>query len=417
MTAVLNEKTTSGRSIILQEGWRVFFMAAGIYALVALGVWLVWAGGLADLPFAPAPIAWHAHEMVFGFAFAAIAGFFLTAVPNWTGARPASARMITLLAGLWLAGRVAVWFAMVLPGWLVALVDLAFLPVLAATMLAQLLVRPKPQNLMFLGLLTLAWVANLLVHLDWMGLAGTEAQGIRGGLLTVCAMIAILGGRVTPAFTRNALLRVNPGAAVPVSRPRIDMAGIVLALLTALLATVNAPAALTGAVAVVAGLAALLRLSGWRPLDTLRDPIVWTMHASYLFLGLGLLGWGLSLLGLGSGSNAPKTSSGIAPSSAAMTDSTLENAKGAARSWSFSSSAARAGGTMSGRVLKICPSFTNVGPSSSSARRARSHLDSRYTPGRAGLRFRRGRARPAVCPSRSARNPNPYLAATRAISR
>ena len=300
MTAVLNENSTPVRSIILQEGWRVFFMAAGLYAVVALGVWLVWAGGLADLPFAPAPIAWHAHEMVFGFAFAAIAGFFLTAVPNWTGARPASSRVITLLAGLWLAGRIAVWFAMLLPAWLVALVDLAFLPALAATMLAQLLVRPKPQNLMFLGVLTLAWLANLLVHLDWTGLAGTESQGIRGGLLTVCAMIAVLGGRVTPAFTRNALLRANPGAEVPVSRPRIDMAGIVLALLTALLATAAAPDALTGTVAVAAGLVALLRLSGWRGLDTLRDPIVWTMHASYLFLALGLLGWGLSLLGLGS---------------------------------------------------------------------------------------------------------------------
>ncbi|SEH96222.1 NnrS family protein [Paracoccus alkenifer] len=300
MTAVFNEKTTSGRSIILQEGWRVFFMAAGLYAVVALGVWLVWASGLADLPFAPGPIAWHAHEMVFGFAFAAIAGFFLTAVPNWTGAQPASPRLITVLAGLWLAGRVAVWFAMVLPAWLVALVDLAFLPVLAATMLGQLMVRPKPQNLMFLGVLTLAWLADLLVHLDWMGLAGTESQGIRGGLLTVCAMIAVLGGRVTPAFTRNALLRANPGAAVPVSRPRIDMAGIVLALLTALLATLGAPDALTGSVAVAAGLVALLRLSGWRGFDTLRDPIVWTMHASYLFLALGLLGWGLSLLGQGS---------------------------------------------------------------------------------------------------------------------
>lgn len=300
MTAVFNEKTTSGRSIILQEGWRVFFMAAGLYAVVALGVWLVWASGLADLPFAPGPIAWHAHEMVFGFAFAAIAGFFLTAVPNWTGAQPASPRLITVLAGLWLAGRIAVWFAMVLPAWLVALVDLAFLPVLAATMLGQLMVRPKPQNLMFLGVLTLAWLADLLVHLDWMGLAGTESQGIRGGLLTVCAMIAVLGGRVTPAFTRNALLRANPGAAVPVSRPRIDMAGIVLALLTALLATLGAPDALTGSVAVAAGLVALLRLSGWRGFDTLRDPIVWTMHASYLFLALGLLGWGLSLLGLGS---------------------------------------------------------------------------------------------------------------------
>lgn len=300
MTAVFNETSPRNPPLILQEGWRVFFMAAGLYAVVALGVWLVWASGLADLPFAPGPIAWHAHEMVFGFAFAAIAGFFLTAVPNWTGARPASSRVITLLAGLWLAGRIAVWFAMLLPAWLVALVDLAFLPALAATMLAQLLVRPKPQNLMFLGVLTLAWLANLLVHLDWTGLAGTESQGIRGGLLTVCAMIAVLGGRVTPAFTRNALLRANPGAEVPVSRPRIDMAGIVLALLTALLATAGAPDALTGTVAVAAGLVALLRLSGWRGLDTLRDPIVWTMHASYLFLALGLLGWGLSLLGLGS---------------------------------------------------------------------------------------------------------------------
>ena len=300
MTAVFNETSPRNPPLVLQEGWRVFFMAAGLYAVVALGVWLVWASGLADLPFAPGPIAWHAHEMVFGFAFAAIAGFFLTAVPNWTGARPASSRVITLLAGLWLAGRIAVWFAMLLPAWLVALVDLAFLPALAATMLAQLLVRPKPQNLMFLGVLTLAWLANLLVHLDWTGLAGTESQGIRGGLLTVCAMIAVLGGRVTPAFTRNALLRANPGAEVPVSRPRIDMAGLVLALLTALLATAGAPAALTGTVAVAAGLVALLRLSGWRGLDTLRDPIVWTMHASYLFLALGLLGWGLSLLGLGS---------------------------------------------------------------------------------------------------------------------
>ena len=300
MTAVFNETSPRNPPLVLQEGWRVFFMAAGLYAVVALGVWLVWASGLADLPFAPGPIAWHAHEMVFGFAFAAIAGFFLTAVPNWTGARPASSRVITLLAGLWLAGRIAVWFAMLLPAWLVALVDLAFLPALAATMLAQLLVRPKPQNLMFLGVLTLAWLANLLVHLDWTGLAGTESQGIRGGLLTVCAMIAVLGGRVTPAFTRNALLRANPGAEVPVSRPRIDMAGLVLALLTALLATAAAPDALTGTVAVAAGLVALLRLSGWRGLDTLRDPIVWTMHASYLFLALGLLGWGLSLLGLGS---------------------------------------------------------------------------------------------------------------------
>ena len=292
-------RPSPGWPVVLHDGWRVFFMAAGLYAVAAMALWLWHLAGGVDLPFGAGPIGWHAHEMIFGFATAALAGFFLTAVPNWTGAKAAPERFIALVAGLWLAGRLAVWFSGGLPAGLVAAVDLAFVPVLAAKLLTQLLKRPKPQNMMFLLLLTLVWLGNLLVHLDWMGLADTGAQGLRGGLLAVCAMIAVLGGRVTPAFTRNALLRADPAAAVPVSRARLDMAGIALAMLTAALAVIGAPDALTGPVALGAGVVAALRLAGWRTARTLGDPIVWALHAGYGMLALGLAAWGLALMGVG----------------------------------------------------------------------------------------------------------------------
>ena len=287
-------------TVLFRDGWRVFFAAAGVYAVVSVAVWLCWIAGVTpDLPFAPAPPLWHAHEMIFGFATAALGGFFLTAVPNWTGAKAAPERFIALVSGLWLAGRVAVWMSGVLPAGLVAVIDLAFLPVLAAKVLTQLLKRPKPQNMMFLVLLTLVWCANLLVHLDWMGWTGTAGQGLRAGLLAICAMIAVLGGRVTPAFTRNALLRDNPAAAVPVSRPPLERAGVALPVLTAALVLIGAPDALAGVVAVAAGVVAGLRLAGWRTRATLGDPIIWALHAGYAMLALGLVLWGLAALGLG----------------------------------------------------------------------------------------------------------------------
>ena len=286
--------------IIFRDGWRVFFLAAGLYGVAAMALWLAWLAGWAEAPFAPPPNAWHAHEMIFGYATAALGGFFLTAVPNWTGAKAAPERFVALVAGLWLAGRVAVWFSGALPAGLVAVVDLSFVPVLAAKLLTQLAKRPKPQNMMFLVLLTLVWVANLMVHLEWLGLADTAAQGLRGGLAAICAMIAVLGGRVTPSFTRNALLRVDPGAVVPVSHKPLDVAGIALAIATAVLVLAGAPEGLTGAVALGAGLAAAARLAGWRTAATLGDPIVWALHAGYALLAVGLVAWGLALLGVGS---------------------------------------------------------------------------------------------------------------------
>src|SRR5690606_36597932 len=122
-----------------------------------------------------------------------LGGFFLTAVPNWTGAPAARHMFIALVSALWLAGRLAVWFSASLPPALVAAAALSFLPVLAAQIAVQLVRRPKPQNIMFLGILAIIWLADLLVQADWMGFGwGDQARGLRAGLFGVVALIAVL---------------------------------------------------------------------------------------------------------------------------------------------------------------------------------------------------------------------------------
>jgi len=286
---------------LVGEGWRVFFLAAGVQAVAAVAAWLAWLAGVGE-PFRAAmpPMLWHGHEMVFGLPAAAFAGFFLTAVPNWTGAKAARHGFIAGAATLWLAGRIAIWLSGALPAGLVAVLDLGFLPLLGAKVATQLVRRPKPQNLMFLGLLALVWAGNLMMHLEWLGLAATADRGLRLGLLGTAAVIAVLGGRVTPAFTRNALVRVGRIDRLPMSRPRLDASGIAMAFAAALALLAAAPQPLAGALALAAGLLQAARLAGWRTGQVLGDPLVWALHLGWgmLALGYGLIG--LAWLGIGS---------------------------------------------------------------------------------------------------------------------
>lgn len=284
------------------EGWRVFFLAAGLFALVAIGFWELWlaTGGAFGLPVRAAPHLWHAHEMIFGYGSAALAGFFLTAVPNWTGAKGAPQRFIALAAGVWLAGRLALWSSAVLSPVVVAAVDLAFVPLLWGQMLGQLIRRPKPAQMIFLGLLALFWSANLLVHLDWLGLAGTLDAGIRGGLLTLVAMIVVLGGRVTPGFTRNAMVASGREERLPVNPAPLAAATIAATLALVAAHLLALPAPLRGGLALLAGVGVLARVALWRGSWTRDKPILWTLHLSYAVNGLGLILLGLADLGQGS---------------------------------------------------------------------------------------------------------------------
>ncbi len=293
---------------VLGEGFRIFFLSAGLFGLFAGGAWGFWLMtqtglvGYEDPTYSMSPPMWHAHEMIFGYATAALGGFFLTAVPNWTGTPEARARFIMLAAGLWLAGRVAMWFSGALPPVLVAVFDLVFVPILAAKIATQLIRRPKPQNMVFLLLLSAIWIANLLTHLEWIGVTSDTLDiGLRTGLLTLCSLIAILGGRITPAFTRNAMKRAGePESNWPISVGAFDKAAMGLALSLPLSVLVFGIGPVSGAIALMLGVAQILRMARWRARWALRQPILIALHLGLGMLALGLILWGLAVLGFGS---------------------------------------------------------------------------------------------------------------------
>ena len=278
----------------LSHGFRVFFLFAGLYAVAAMAAWLFWltvrgagAAGAAR-SFSAAPQVWHGHEMIFGYAVAALAGFMLTAVPNWTGTRPVTGRPLAMLAAVWLAGRLAVWFSAFVPAVLVAAVDLAFLPLFAAVVARSLMLKPLPRNLIFLGVLALLFAANLAVHLEWIGAADNGASwGLRLGIVTLALMVAIVGGRIVPAFTRNALMRAGESERLPRSPGAIEAVSLIGAAAVTLCYLATAPDRVTGTIAAIAALAHLARLALWRSRATLGEPILWSLHLAYLWLPIG----------------------------------------------------------------------------------------------------------------------------------
>lgn len=291
---------------VLREGFRVFFLAAGLYAVTAIALWLIWLGVHASggyvtgLTIAVAPHLWHAHEMIYGYALAVLGGFVLTAVPNWTGTPPPRPRTIALLAGLWLAGRLAVTLSALLAPWMVT-ADLLFLPALIALMAVRLAARPRPANVMILVVLVLLLAGNVLVHADWLGFAaGDEGRGERTGLLTLAALIAIIGGRVTPAFTRNAMQRAGRGEGWPATPPWLAAPSIAAAVAVPVAVVADAGESALALAAGLAGAGQLTRLALWRGRWTLRQPILWSMHLGALMLGLGYLALAAAAVGCGS---------------------------------------------------------------------------------------------------------------------
>lgn len=290
---------------ILSEGFRVFFLLAGLYGVFVGLVWAVWlitaTGTDATFLYAHDPIMWHAHEMIFGYAGAAMGGFFLTAVPNWTNTPAARLSFLSVAAGLWLAGRLAMWFSGALPPGLVAAFDLSFVPILGLKIATQLIKRPKPQNLMFLLILTLLWLGNLTVHLEWSGVTqDSAATGLRAGLFALCAMIVVLGGRITPAFTRNAMKREGvPEEQWPATCAVSDRASLVLGLLLPVFLLLPVPGVLPAIAAILLGVVQVLRISRWRAGWAWKQPILFALHLGLGTLGIGLILWGAAGLGLG----------------------------------------------------------------------------------------------------------------------
>lgn len=279
----------------LSYGFRPFFLGSAAYAVLLMAVWIAWAtatsrGFSGDwLPIAGSPYAWHAHELVFGFAGAAIAGFLLTAVPNWTGALPISGPPLGLLFGIWMAGRLVMIASGILASWIPAAVDLAFLPALASVAARQLFVKPSLRNSIFLVLLAVMVSGNALYHATASGLVDLDPLlGPHLALWTLVVMMTIIGGRVIPSFTHNWIYINAPGTPFPRRIAKLDMLAIISVAVTGLGVFFNTAPAWGGTAAIVAAAVNGVRLYLWRGMAARSEPIVWILHAGYFWIVCGL---------------------------------------------------------------------------------------------------------------------------------
>jgi uncharacterized protein involved in response to NO len=282
---------TGGRFALFDYGFRPFFFLCGLYALVIVPLWL-FRFMHAGVSFGALPgVYWHAHEMLFGFVLAAVSGFLLTAVPSWTGSSGFAGRPLYIAVALWLAGRVVMAVPESLPFWLVAAAELSLLPWLLV-LLAPPILRARNRNLPMLGVLTLLWLLDAaLLRALHTGDIRLAAGVMRIAIDVVLVLVVVIGGRIVPAFTGNALRRLaKPGEppAAPVTRAGLEFLAIG-SVIAILICDVIWPDTMTaGVLAGVAAVAHALRLAGWRGIRVGREPIVWVLHAAYAWIPMAL---------------------------------------------------------------------------------------------------------------------------------
>jgi uncharacterized protein involved in response to NO len=237
------------------------------------------------------PLTWHIHEMLFGFALAAIAGFLLTAIPNWTGRLPVRGLPLASLAGLWLLGRVAGLVSALMPVWLAVAADLAFPVALAGVIAREIVAGRNWRNLPMVAPVTVLAIADLLMQLEVAGIGAPPGLGWRLGLAGVIVLISVVGGRVIPSFTRNWLAK-RPHARLPVTTKAVERAALGT-LHTGMIGWAFVPDFRPVGVLLLLGAATnLWRMSRWRGTATRTNPLLLILHIGYtwLVLGAGLLG-------------------------------------------------------------------------------------------------------------------------------
>jgi uncharacterized protein involved in response to NO len=269
---------------LLSKGFRPFFLVAAVFAVLAVPVWLLaLQGGVR--PGGPlGAMHWHAHEMLFGFSAAVVAGFLLTAVSNWTERETAVGLPLLLLAALWLVGRIAMFFPTLWPRPWPAVADLAFLPAVATACARPILAAKNRRNYPFILLLALLALANAFDHLGSLRAdvaAARHAQ--RAALDLVVLLMCLITGRVTPMFTRNALQRPELR-----SHPPLELATSASLVLLLLGDVLNWPERTLAVLSALAALLAVARMRRWGGWYALGDPLLWVLHVGALWLPIGL---------------------------------------------------------------------------------------------------------------------------------
>jgi uncharacterized protein involved in response to NO len=280
----------------LRGGFRPFFFGAATWAAIAIALWLFSFAGAIVIPTGFDPVAWHRHEMLFGFVGAAVSGFLLTAIPNWTGRLPIAGRPLLSLFGLWAAARVAVLFSASAGFWPAAICDVGLFLTLAAAAAREVL-GSKNRNLPVVGLVLLFGVAD---GADYAGAAGILPPdvGWRSAIALIVIMISVIGGRIIPSFTRNWMAKQGLKSGLPTQPQSLDLLVVASTALALLLWLAFPDNESCGLALTLAAAAQALRISRWGGARTLRDPLVAVLHVGYLWIPVGLLLLGLSAAGV-----------------------------------------------------------------------------------------------------------------------
>ncbi|WP_338468455.1 NnrS family protein [Novosphingobium sp. ZN18A2] len=278
---------------ILRGGFRPFFLGGACWAAIVVTLWLLALSGRIVIPSRFDALAWHRHEMLFGYLSGVVAGFLMTAIPNWTGRLPIAGRPLAAMALLWLAARLAVLFSNAVGIFPAMALDVGFLATLAFVAAREVLAA-RNRNVPVVIVVSLLALGDLLDYLELLGAPVPAGIGWRLGFGLILLLVALIGGRIIPSFTRNWLMKQGERERLPSQPTRFDLAS--LGLLGIAMATwVAAPDAVAaGALLIAAGLMQFVRLARWRGVACWREPLVAVLHVGFAFVPVGLVMLGLS---------------------------------------------------------------------------------------------------------------------------
>jgi len=280
------EEPYTGKYALFELGFRPFFLLAGLSALVLVMSWVGVYFGLPTYASYYGPLMWHGHEMIFGYAVAVIAGFLLTAVGNWTGQKMPKNRLLIALVVLWCLGRVLPFCQAFIPVWLIAGVDIVFLPCVGFVVGRAVIKSKNKRNLFFIPVFLLFTIANVLMHMDAQaGFDGVGKIGERMALGIVVLIVGVIGGRVIPFFTQAGLRGFKA-----TMRDSVNKLSIVsVAMFAVSYGFLGQESMVVGVVALVTGVIHSVKLKGWYTSRIWGEPLLWVLHLSYAWFIVGLV--------------------------------------------------------------------------------------------------------------------------------
>lgn len=282
---IVNSKPDDFGPPVLRLGFRPFFLVAGIFAIISMAIWTASYSFSVEFNFSGvAPSSWHAHEMIFGYIMAVVAGFLLTAIKNWTGEEVLRGKPLALLLMLWLAARLLLLSGLMIPIEIIAVVDVAFLFFLTIACLIPVLKVKQYKQVGIISKLLLLMFCNVFFYL---GVMGVLAEGIQWGLYSaiymIIALVLVMLRRVMPMFIINGI----DGEVELKNRAWVDNASLILLLCLWLVDVFTDFNQVTAILAVALTVLHAIRLAGWYTNKVWSKPLVWILVIAYTFIIIG----------------------------------------------------------------------------------------------------------------------------------